>query len=79
MTNKITDLYRVMMEELKNVNIGAFDMEEQYRRIEICQSCTEYSGDEDHKCMHCKCNVNMLVMLTENGCPTGKWRPKRST
>ena len=61
------------MEELRNTNLGVFDKAQQERRIAICQACENYSGDEDHKCNVCKCNININVLFTANSCPTGKW------
>jgi hypothetical protein len=68
-------IYDTLKEELKNYDLGIFSKEEQERRISICQSCTNYSGDEDHQCSICKCNINWKVMLMQNSCPAGKWTP----
>lgn len=68
-------LYDTLKEELKSYDLGVFSKEEQERRISICQSCDKYSGDEEHKCSICNCNINWKVMLMQNSCSEGKWLP----
>ena len=69
-------IYEILVEELKTFELGVFSKEEQERRIAICQSCEEYTGDEEHKCNKCQCNIKWKVMLMCNGCPKGKWKPE---
>lgn len=66
-------LYEIIKQELSTFDLGIFNKEEQERRISICQSCENYTGDEEHKCNICKCPINWSVMLMQNSCPTGKW------
>lgn len=66
-------IYDTIKQELANFDLGVFSKEEQERRIAICRSCEEYSGDEEHKCNTCNCPINWRVMLTINSCPKGKW------
>ena len=66
-------VYETLMEELQAYDLGVFSKPEQERRIAICQSCPNYSGDETHNCSVCKCNINWKVLFTLNSCPTGKW------
>lgn len=67
-------LYDTLMDELKAFNLGAFSKPEQERRIGLCQSCDQYSGDAKHTCAICKCNINWKVLFMENACPKGKWK-----
>lgn len=69
-------IYETLKQELINFDLGVFSKEEQERRIAICQGCEEYSGDFEHKCNVCKCNINWRVMLMQNSCPKGKWKPE---
>lgn len=69
-------IYETLKQELAAFDIGVFNKEEQERRIAICQGCEEYSGDIEHKCNVCKCNINWRVMLMKNSCPKGKWKPE---
>lgn len=66
-------LYDTLKEELSNYNLGFFNKEEQDRRISICESCPNFSGEETHTCSVCNCNINWKVMLMQNSCPEGKW------
>ena len=66
-------LYDTLMQELSSYDLGAFSKAEQERRIAICKSCNHYSGDAEHKCSVCKCNINWKVLFAPSGCPTGKW------
>jgi hypothetical protein len=66
-------LYDTLMAELADFNLGVFSKAEQERRIAICQSCENYTGDETHRCGVCKCNINWNVLFTPNSCPLGKW------
>lgn len=66
-------IYETLAKELANFDLGVFDKAEQERRIGICQSCTNYSGDKKHTCSACECNINWKVMFAANSCPVGNW------
>lgn len=66
-------LYTILKEELAAYSIGIFDKAEQDRRIAICESCPNFSGEETHECSICKCNINWKVLMMQNSCPEGKW------
>lgn len=65
-------LYDLLVEQLKDYNLGVFSVEKREERIATCQACENFVP-VDNTCNVCKCNIGIMVMLGANSCKVGKW------